>query len=80
MIHYNSEQFNPSKEKQKMALWYEWWMWCKPLRGACARKRTFLWMCVVLIGFSVRQDLWGVTSMVRALGLKAPCYDQMLEL
>jgi hypothetical protein len=62
-----------------MALWHEWWIWCAPLRGACARKRTFLWMCVVLIGFSVRQDLWGVTSMVRALGLTAPCYDRMLD-
>lgn len=62
-----------------MALWHEWWRWCAPLRSACARKRTFLWMCVVLIGFSVRQDLWGVTSMVRALGLTAPCYDRMLD-
>lgn len=62
-----------------MALWHEWWMWCAPLKGACARKRTFLWMCVVLIGFSVRQDLWGVTSIVRALGLTAPCYDRMLD-
>lgn len=62
-----------------MRLWHTWWMWCAPLRGACARKRTFLWMCVVLIGFSVRQDLWGVTSMVRALGLTAPCYDRILD-
>lgn len=60
-------------------LWREWWMWCKPLRSACARKRTFLWMCVVLIGFSVRQEMWGVTSMVRALGLNATCYDRMLD-
>jgi hypothetical protein len=79
MIHINSKQFNPDKENQEMALWHEWWMWCMPLRSACARKRTFLWMCVVLIGFSVRQDLWGVTSMVRALGLTAPCYDRMLD-
>lgn len=56
-----------------MMLWCEWWRWCAPLREACPRKRTFLWMCVVLVGFSVRQDLWGVTSMVRALGLTAPC-------
>lgn len=62
-----------------MMLWNTWWMWCAPLRGACARKRTFLWMCVTLIGFCVRQDLWGVTSIVRALGLKAPCYDRMLD-
>jgi len=79
MIHNSSKQFNPAKENQKMALWHEWWRWCAPLRSACARKRTFLWMCVVLIGFSVRQDLWGVTSMVRALGLTAHCYDRILD-
>lgn len=62
-----------------MELWREWWHWCAPLRGACSRKRTFLWMCVALAGFSVRPDLWGVTSMVRALGLCAPCYDRLLD-
>jgi len=62
-----------------MRLWYEWWRWCAPLRGACARKRTFLWMGVVLVGFCVREDLWGVTSLVRALGLQAVCYDRLLD-
>lgn len=62
-----------------MRLWIEWWQWCAPLRGACARNRTFLWMCVVLAGFCVREDLWGVTSLVRALGLKAVCYDRLLD-
>jgi len=40
-----------------MRLWLEWWRWCTPLRGACARNRTFLWMGVVLIGFCARDDL-----------------------
>jgi hypothetical protein len=62
-----------------MKLWYEWWRWCAPLRGACARRTTFLWMAVALVGFSVRQDLWGVTSFVRALGLQAVCYDRILD-
>ncbi len=62
-----------------MRLWCEWWRWCAPLRGACARKRTFLWMGVVLVGFCVREDLWGVTSLVRALGLQAVCYDRLLD-
>jgi hypothetical protein len=62
-----------------MRLWYEWWQWCAPLRGACARHRTFLWMGVVLAGFCVREDLWGVTSLVRALGLQAVCYDRLLD-
>lgn len=62
-----------------MRLWSEWWKWCAPLRGACARYRTFLWMAVVLAGFCVRDDLWGVTSFVRALGLEATCYDRLLD-
>jgi len=62
-----------------MWLWQEWWRWCAPLRGACARQRTFLWMSVVLAGFCVREDLWGVTSLVRALGLQAVCYDRLLD-
>jgi len=62
-----------------MRLWQEWWRWCAPLRGACARHRTFLWMSVVLAGFCVREDLWGVTSLVRALGLQAACYDRLLD-
>jgi hypothetical protein len=36
-------------------------------------------MCVVLAGFCVREDLWGVTSLVRALGLEAACYDRLLD-
>lgn len=63
-----------------MLLWAEWWRWCAPLREACSRQRTFLWMCVALIGFCVRGDLWGVTSTVRALGLKGMCYDRLLDL
>ena len=62
-----------------MRLWQEWWKWVAPLRGACARNRTFLWMCVALAGFCVRPDLWGVTSPVRALGLEAACYDRLLD-
>jgi hypothetical protein len=62
-----------------MRLWIEWWRWCAPLRGACARTRTFLWMGVVLAAFCVRDDLWGVTSFVRVLGLEAACYDRLLD-
>jgi len=37
-----------------------------------------MWMLVVLAGFCVREDLLGVTSIVRALGLHAVYYDRML--
>ncbi len=60
-------------------LWRQWWQWAGALRPACSRNRTFLWMLVVLAGFSVRGDLLGVTSIVRALGLRAACYDRMLD-
>jgi len=36
-------------------------------------------MLVVLAGFCVREDLLGVTSMVRALGLEAAYYDRLLD-
>ncbi|MFH0878334.1 MAG: transposase [Lentisphaerota bacterium] len=62
-----------------MKLWKEWWRWASPLRTACGRSRTFLWMVVVLMGFSVREDLLGVTSIVRSLGLKEACYDRLLD-
>lgn len=62
-----------------MMLWTMWWGWCEPLQEACARKRTFLWMCVALVGFCVRGELWGVTSTVRALGLREMYYDRLLD-
>jgi hypothetical protein len=61
-------------------LWNDWWRLVCELRPACARTRSFLWMCVCLAGFSIRKDLQGVTSIVRALGLQSACYDRLLDL
>lgn len=60
-------------------LWNHWWQLVRHLRLACARSRTFLWMAACLAGMTVRADLMGVTSMVRALGLMALCYDRILD-
>ena len=60
-------------------LWRHWWIWVRQLRGACARTRTFLWMVACLAGMTVRTDLLGVTSIVRALGLQSACYDRILD-
>ena len=62
-----------------MCLWKEWWEWAGALRPACARHRTYLWMLAALAGFCVRGDLLGVTSIVRALGLREACYDRVLD-
>jgi len=60
-------------------LWRPWWELVCELRPACARTRTFLWMAVCLAGMTTRQDLMGVTSIVRALGLVPDCYDRLLD-
>lgn len=62
-----------------MELWRNWWHWSRQLRPACARNRTFLWLLVVLMAFSVRKDLLGVTSFIRCLGLCEFCYDRILD-
>ena len=60
-------------------LWKDWWELVCELRSACARTRTFMWMVVCLAGMTTRKDLMGVTSIVRALGLKPFCYDRLLD-
>jgi len=60
-------------------LWIQWWNLTCQLRSACARTRTFLWMSLCLAGMTVRRDLLGVTSIVRALGLEPACYDRLLD-
>ena len=60
-------------------LWKMWWELVCELQPACARTRTFLWMALCLAGMTVRKDLLGVTSIVRALGLVPTCYDRLLD-
>lgn len=63
-----------------MVLWREWFRCVQALGEACARQRTFWWMTLVLAGLSIRADLAGVSSIVRALGLKEICYRRLLYL
>lgn len=62
-----------------MYLWIQWWCVIWQLRPACSRTRNFLWFATVLAGFTVRPDLWGVTSIIRGLGLKGAYYDNILD-
>jgi hypothetical protein len=41
--------------------------------------RTFLWFVTCLAGMTIRGDFLGVTSIVRALGVKGICYDRILD-
>ena len=63
-----------------MALWGAWFRCVQELRGACARRRTFMWMSLVLAGLSIRADLAGVSSIVRVLGLESKVYRRLLHL
>ena len=60
-------------------LWIQWWKLVWQLRPTCARTTTFLWMVTCIAGMTVRKDLLGVTSIIRALGLKPVCYDRILD-
>jgi hypothetical protein len=61
-----------------MHLWIQWWNIVSLLKPAFSRLRTFQWFVLVLVAFSVRSDLRGVTSLVRALCLKEHCYHPLL--
>jgi len=56
-----------------MELWYEWMRVVNGLRPAFNRERTFHWMIAVLIGFTIKFDFSGVTSLARGVSLR-PCY------
>jgi len=62
-----------------MSLWITWWNLVLSLRPAFGRYRTFLWFSSALAAFCVREDLRGVTSFVRALGLHQAFYDRLLD-
>lgn len=62
-----------------MELWIMWWSLVQALRPAFSRTRTFLWFAASLAAMCVRSDHMGVTSLVRALGLKGDCYDRLLD-
>ena len=62
-----------------MELWLHWWNAIWMLRPGYSRLRTFMWFALVVAGFSVRTELLGVTSIIRALGLHEKYYDNLLD-
>lgn len=61
-----------------MALWTEWIRCVRLLSGVCRRRRTALWMMVVLVAWVARPDLLGVTSLVRGSFLEPAAYHCLL--
>ena len=61
-----------------MSLWLHWYHALRLLRPAFSRNLTFLWFATITAAFTVRGDLLGVTSLVRALKLNPRCYERLL--
>jgi hypothetical protein len=68
-----------SRPGRGWVLWTAFWRALQPLRPACSRSTTFLWLVVVLAALCLRPDLAGVTSLVRGLGLSEASYYCLLH-
>ncbi len=62
-----------------MSLWMAWWNAIWLLRPAFSRLRSFMWFATAVAGLTVRTELLGVTSIVRALKLRARLYHKLLD-
>src|ERR1700694_1289687 len=62
-----------------MPLWTLWWNALQMLRPAFSRLSTFFWFATTVAGFTVRTELLGVTSIVRALKLDPRCYGRLVQ-
>src|SRR5580700_2727631 len=61
-----------------LSLWGIWWNAILLLRPAFSRLRTFMWFATAVAGLTVRVELLGVTSIVRALNLRPELYHRLL--
>lgn len=48
-------------------------------RNLFNRKAAYKWFVILVIGFMVRYDHLGITSVIRVLGLNGNCYETMLH-
>src|SRR6516164_3650908 len=71
--------FTASRPNRSHLLWLAWLRALQPLRPACSRTTTFLWLVLVLAALCLRPDLAGVTSLVRSLDLSDASYYCLLH-
>src|ERR1700720_3957800 len=64
---------------QPLSLWRLWGNAILLLRPAFSRLRTFMWFATIVAGLTVRVELLGVTSIVRALNLRPSLYTKLLK-
>lgn len=66
-------------EQEFSSLWGIWWNAFLALRPAFSHLRAFMWFTVVVAGITIRTDMLGVSSIVRALHLRSCCYAALLR-
>lgn len=84
-VHILSQETPDGKEssstKTPPCLWSIWWEVLILLRPAFSYAPTFIWFAVAVAGLLTRKDtLGGVSSIVRALGLRGNVYRSLLKL
>lgn len=62
-----------------MKLWHTLMNLVNEFESCCSRKRTFFWLVVVLMGFTIKSDFLGVTSLARAVNLLPNYYTCLLN-
>jgi hypothetical protein len=62
-----------------MELWNIWMMLVNQFKPACTRQRTFFWLVTILIGFSIKFDAMGASSIARGAGLLPGYYTCLLH-
>src|SRR5580658_8614440 len=67
-----------SQRARPVSLWGAWWAAIALLRPAFSRSSTFLWFATIVAGLTVRTEMLGVTSIVRALNLRPALYHRLL--
>ncbi|WP_340019619.1 transposase [Paenibacillus sp. FSL H3-0457] len=50
-----------------------------PFRSCFSHKATFDWFVVIIVGFMLRSDALGVTSVIRDLNLNSRCYETLIH-
>jgi len=71
--------FDNNQQEAAMSLWIAWWNAIGLLRPAFSRLRSFMWFATAVAGLTVRTELLGVTSIVRALKLRPRFYNKLLD-
>lgn len=61
------------------SLWAAWWNAVLLLRPAFSHAQAFMWFTVSVAGLTVRSDMFGVSSIVRALKLRDCFYHALLR-